>query len=361
MSHECFETGRLSNSSTNSNSSHSKSEEADEPKAKSPSQVSVVCLRGESPKAAESSTEASSVTPSMTHKREVCGWCFQRGMKLFTLRTGDASKAFCSELCFTQCRRASFKKSKICHWCKHVRHTVNYIDFQDGKNLLQFCSNKCLNQYKMNIVSRDKSLIAGQSSMPSLLQHTLLSKEELNNNGSLHTHVIPESSTITPPTIVRTPTADTLPVDLCVKITPSSPNKKSFNTVRNKAPKRHHSQDNPTTTISRIVKKLKDRRNSVDEDRKMTSCESVLSQTCHPNTIAGSQAALSVIEALKAYHQQQLEQLQFLQQCLDPARATSSNNTPNPNAAVMSEMVLRYFGNNPLAVANFLRSRSNFL
>src|SRR4051812_18416484 len=31
------------------------------------------------------------------------------------------------------------------------RHTVNYVDFQDGEQQLQFCSNKCLNQYKMNI------------------------------------------------------------------------------------------------------------------------------------------------------------------------------------------------------------------
>ncbi|CAG2101343.1 unnamed protein product [Medioppia subpectinata] len=81
----------------------------------------------------------------------VCAWCAKVGMKLFTLRTANGCKAFCSELCFTQCRRASFKKNKICDWCKHVRHTVNYVDFQDGEQQLQFCSNKCLNQYKMNI------------------------------------------------------------------------------------------------------------------------------------------------------------------------------------------------------------------
>ncbi|CAG2175180.1 unnamed protein product, partial [Oppiella nova] len=73
----------------------------------------------------------------------VCAWCAKIGMKLFTLRTATGCKAFC--------RRASFKKNKICDWCKHVRHTVNYVDFQDGEQQLQFCSNKCLNQYKMNI------------------------------------------------------------------------------------------------------------------------------------------------------------------------------------------------------------------
>ena len=43
----------------------------------------------------------------------VCAWCQKTGMKLFTLRTPAGSKAFCSEICFTQCRRASFKKNKV--------------------------------------------------------------------------------------------------------------------------------------------------------------------------------------------------------------------------------------------------------
>lgn len=85
----------------------------------------------------------------------VCAWCQKMGMKLFTLKTTNGSKAFCSELCFTQCRRASFKKNKVCDWCKHVRHTVNYVDFQDGEQQLQFCSDKCLNQYKMNIFCKE--------------------------------------------------------------------------------------------------------------------------------------------------------------------------------------------------------------
>jgi hypothetical protein len=44
----------------------------------------------------------------------VCAWCNQKGLKLFTLKTGTGScKAFCSEVCFTQCRRTSFKKNKV--------------------------------------------------------------------------------------------------------------------------------------------------------------------------------------------------------------------------------------------------------
>ena len=85
----------------------------------------------------------------------VCAWCQKPGLKLFTLKSDTGSKVFCGELCFTQCRRASFKKNKVCDWCKHVRHTVNYVDFQDGEQQLQFCSDKCLNQYKMNIFCKE--------------------------------------------------------------------------------------------------------------------------------------------------------------------------------------------------------------
>ncbi|XP_064617962.1 sine oculis-binding protein homolog [Liolophura sinensis] len=87
--------------------------------------------------------------------RIICSWCQKSGSKLFTLKSGNGHKAFCSELCFTQCRRASFKKNKVCDWCKHVRHTVNYVDFQDGEIQLQFCCEKCLNQYKMNIFCQE--------------------------------------------------------------------------------------------------------------------------------------------------------------------------------------------------------------
>ncbi|KAJ8951508.1 hypothetical protein NQ318_000204, partial [Aromia moschata] len=119
-----------------------------------------------------------------------CGWCG----KSVEENTGltSASATFCSELCFSQSRRATFKKNKTCDWCRHVRHTVSYVDFQfksksfftllhvdpnylqeltrkrissvshlkkklniDGASQLQFCSDKCLNQYKMHIFCRE--------------------------------------------------------------------------------------------------------------------------------------------------------------------------------------------------------------
>lgn len=62
---------------------------------------------------------------------------------------------FCSEPCFSQSRRATFKRAKTCDWCRHVRHAVSYVDFQDGASQLQFCSDKCLNQYKMQIFIKE--------------------------------------------------------------------------------------------------------------------------------------------------------------------------------------------------------------
>lgn len=62
---------------------------------------------------------------------------------------------YCTESCFFQSRRASFKRTKTCDWCKHIRHAVNYVDFNDGATQLQFCSDKCLNQYKMEIFCKE--------------------------------------------------------------------------------------------------------------------------------------------------------------------------------------------------------------
>lgn len=71
-----------------------------------------------------------------------CGWCDKTlTAKAFTFRTAesDNEKVFCSEQCFSQYRRANFKRNKTCDWCRHLRHTVNCVDFQDGAHQLQFC------------------------------------------------------------------------------------------------------------------------------------------------------------------------------------------------------------------------------
>ncbi|KPI95876.1 Sine oculis-binding protein-like [Papilio xuthus] len=86
--------------------------------------------------------------------KDECSWCNKSiGSESGALQ--QAGAAFCSELCFSQSRRANFKRAKTCDWCRHVRHTVAYVDFQDGATQLQFCSDKCLNQYKMHIFCRE--------------------------------------------------------------------------------------------------------------------------------------------------------------------------------------------------------------
>uniref|UniRef100_A0AAG5DJ23 Sine oculis-binding protein homolog n=1 Tax=Anopheles atroparvus TaxID=41427 RepID=A0AAG5DJ23_ANOAO len=102
------------------------------------------------------SSRESSKSPmlmKMLDKQEqTCQWCrkvipsHQPGI----LGTTEGM-IFCTEACFSQSRRASFKRAKTCDWCRHVRHAVSYVDFQDGASQLQFCSDKCLNQYKMQI------------------------------------------------------------------------------------------------------------------------------------------------------------------------------------------------------------------
>lgn len=81
-----------------------------------------------------------------------CGWCkrpLSLGLREY-LATPEGLK-YCTESCFFQSRRATFKRTRTCDWCKHIRHAVNYVDFQDGVTQLQFCSDKCLNQYKMQV------------------------------------------------------------------------------------------------------------------------------------------------------------------------------------------------------------------
>ncbi|KAF5278656.1 hypothetical protein FQA39_LY00698 [Lamprigera yunnana] len=84
---------------------------------------------------------------------EECEWCGKHINENKGLMASGTT--FCSELCFSQSRRANFKKNRTCDWCKHLRHTVSYVDFQDGASQLQFCSDKCLNQYKMHIFCRE--------------------------------------------------------------------------------------------------------------------------------------------------------------------------------------------------------------
>jgi hypothetical protein len=84
-----------------------------------------------------------------------CSWCHQDIETQSTEIIGSGGTIFCSENCFSYWRRASFKRAKTCDFCKNVRNAVSYVDFNDGTTQLQFCSDKCLNQYKMQIFCRE--------------------------------------------------------------------------------------------------------------------------------------------------------------------------------------------------------------
>ncbi|CAM9153483.1 unnamed protein product [Lampetra planeri] len=127
----------------------------------------------------------------------LCAWCQKVGVKRYSLNMGSELKSFCSEKCFAACRRAYFKRNKakgdhglggkfppllffaqdssrpvsrtnidvlVCDWCKHIRHTKEYLDFGAGERRLQFCSAKCLNQYKMDIFYKET-----QAALPAAL------------------------------------------------------------------------------------------------------------------------------------------------------------------------------------------------
>ncbi|XP_055592101.1 sine oculis-binding protein homolog B [Uranotaenia lowii] len=140
-------------------------------------------LHGDSSTSEKDSSRESSKSPLLVklldRQEPICAWCRrsippnQTGIQGTTEGT-----IFCSESCFSQSRRASFKRAKTCDWCRHVRHAVSYVDFQDGATQLQFCSDKCLNQYKMQIFCNETQ--AHLDMNPHL-------KEKIESGGSLIT------------------------------------------------------------------------------------------------------------------------------------------------------------------------------
>ncbi|KAL6459789.1 hypothetical protein MHYP_G00315480 [Metynnis hypsauchen] len=77
-----------------------------------------------------------------------------------------------------------------CNWCKHVLHT-KYLDFGAGEEKLQFCSTKCLNQYKMDIFYREARAALITTSADSSPSH--LDKESQPATGESQTLLTPES------------------------------------------------------------------------------------------------------------------------------------------------------------------------
>ncbi|XP_016332349.1 sine oculis-binding protein homolog B [Sinocyclocheilus anshuiensis] len=143
-----------------------------------------------------SSSSSSSPRKPSADERIVCVWCQKEGMKRYSLLMYSELKSFCSEKCFAACRRAFFKRNKardedrhgdqspppgqtldtpsrlllkmnnntrVCDWCKHARHTKEYLDFGSGEER-EFCSSKCLNQYKMDVFYQEaRAALAGSA------------------------------------------------------------------------------------------------------------------------------------------------------------------------------------------------------
>ncbi|KAK2716679.1 sine oculis-binding protein homolog [Artemia franciscana] len=109
------------------------------------------------PRAATPEENMNSLADGEQSGEGTCFWCFKLGPKAYSQKNPSTNDkhTFCCELCFSQWRRATFKKGKICDWCKHVRNTVNYTDQLDGEHALQFCSDKCLNSYKMSVFCKE--------------------------------------------------------------------------------------------------------------------------------------------------------------------------------------------------------------
>lgn len=69
-----------------------------------------------------------------------CALCKKDALiKNFSTQLTIGDQTFCSDQCLTQYRRANPKQSKTCDWCRHVRHSVTYVDLQDGDRQYQFC------------------------------------------------------------------------------------------------------------------------------------------------------------------------------------------------------------------------------
>ncbi|XP_026672669.1 uncharacterized protein LOC108629061 isoform X2 [Ceratina calcarata] len=177
-----------------------------------------------------------------------CSWCGR------TTKPGKGSSApyvvntlghFCSETCFAAGRRAIFKRAKTCDWCRHMQNP-------DGESQLKFCSEKCLNQYKMNIFCHETQ--------------TQLMLQGLNNTSF---HDAEKESLITPELWFRTcqspldnSTEDT--VDLTTSIYDSKTTRKE----RNDAEKLIESDQKTSRKKDSMCTKRNVRANNCNERRK---------------------------------------------------------------------------------------------
>ncbi|KAF8773266.1 Sine oculis-binding protein like protein [Argiope bruennichi] len=170
----------------------------------------------------------------------VCAWCQKVGMKLFTLKTPNGCKAFCSELCFTQCRRASFKKNKICDWCKHVRHTETQAHLQMHTHLKEAAC-KMAASGSVNLITPELWLRDCKTNGNALSPHDAIEGiEDITSDGNLSAAPSPspvlESPVPPPAPLIVKEKKDHKPEQLHIEKERDKPSKKASN---KHSPKKH--------------------------------------------------------------------------------------------------------------------------
>ena len=89
-------------------------------------------------------SELKKLSSHASSSRDRCSWCHTAelsdgGGGAAELR--DGGRAFCSERCFTLSRRAAFKKSKVCDWCRKAvgAEDKEFITLKDKDTVFNFC------------------------------------------------------------------------------------------------------------------------------------------------------------------------------------------------------------------------------
>ena len=189
------------------------------------------------------------------------------------------------------------QKNKICDWCKHVRyvsilslnlfilgidfseslfrHTVNYVDFQDGEQQLQFCSNKCLNQYKMNIFCNETK--AHLHLNPNLIKES-----------SKVTHISKTSNLITPELWLKDLKNGENDYNSVNNFKDSSDSELDLELEDSPQPMASHQIKRKFSEISKDVNQLKQNERQKEISKEKTQKESKRVKHSHKSSISGS-------------------------------------------------------------------------
>ncbi|CAF1075508.1 unnamed protein product [Rotaria sp. Silwood1] len=157
----------------------------------------------------QTSVKNSRTKPIVNQEQEpsTCAWCQKLGVRSFTLRTdNDDSKTLCSEVCFNQYRRASFKKNKGSE--SDIDHNTLPI-ISTTKNKSEFNNNKSFDkkngtnkyEHQLNDTNRRKLILPVRRPTPTISKTKINSiTRKLSSSPLSKRHrSSSSSSSITPP------------------------------------------------------------------------------------------------------------------------------------------------------------------